>query len=578
MKKKLILASSEKLLDKKYLNYCISNDIYSLNNNHLKKFKIRVPNSHWSQTSKKKKDYIYLKKLYYYVLKELVNYLNSFHAIKYNENQWHTILGPWLNYIIPILWDRWETINVFEKKFGYIKNITIPHNQKNYTTSNDFTDFIEKSQRQDWNSEIYKSIIDFKKKWKPIYQRKKIKNDSKKNIPNKSFNIIDRLLFYFQKIFLNKKNFIFVKSNFEKNFYIQIFIKNFIFTRFYNEFEKKFEFNGTISQKRKKNLFLKPLKKKNFENYLSKIIVETIPASYLENFKLYLDEAKKINIKSNFVLTAFKHYDNDLFKIWIANEKIKLISCLHGGNIEKEFFFDSWSKYSYKYITWNKDKLNKNKINLPVNFLLFRKKSKNREYMKKNKIVFLLPHPKIKPLRLVDGFFCFEVLNIIDNWNSFYKILNINIKKNLYWRLGPFEDEWQILEKLKNKIPKINISKEKKFDKEALNSRLIIHVDIQTTFLETMFMNIPSVVLAHNKFWNVSKKSAFILKKLKDANILFYKYEDMVDHINKNYSNLDRWWESKKVQTIRSNYLRHSGAPNSTSAKKEWFYFLKKLN
>ena len=90
MKKKLILASSEKLLDKKYLNYCISNDIYSLNNNLLKEFKIRVPNSHWSQTSKKKRDYIYLKKLYYYVLKDLAKYLNSFHAIKYNENQYLT--------------------------------------------------------------------------------------------------------------------------------------------------------------------------------------------------------------------------------------------------------------------------------------------------------------------------------------------------------------------------------------------------------------------------------------------------------------------------------------------------------
>ena len=148
----------------------------------------------------------------------------------------------------------------------------------------------------------------------------------------------------------------------------------------------------------------------------------------------------------------------------------------------------------------------------------------------------------------------------------------------MYWRLGPFEDDWRILEKLIDKIPKINISKEKKFTKEALNSRLIIHVDIQTTFLETMFMNIPSVILAHSKFWNVSKKSALILKKLKDANILFYNYEEMVDHINKNYSNLDKWWESKKVQAIRSNYLRHSGAPNSNSAKKEWFDFIKKFN
>ena len=43
MKKKLILASSEKLLDKNYLNYAISRDIYSLGQNDLKKFKIKTP-------------------------------------------------------------------------------------------------------------------------------------------------------------------------------------------------------------------------------------------------------------------------------------------------------------------------------------------------------------------------------------------------------------------------------------------------------------------------------------------------------------------------------------------------------
>ena len=62
-----------------------------------------------------------------------------------------------------------------------------------------------------------------------------------------------------------------------------------------------------------------------------------------------------------------------------------------------------------------------------------------------------------------------------------FQKLNTNIK-NLYWRLGPFPDEWGILEKLNNKIQNINLSKEKNFEKDVLNARLSIHVDIQTTF------------------------------------------------------------------------------------------------
>jgi len=580
MKKKLILASSKKLLDKNYINYSISRDIYSLSHKDLKKFRIKAPHSHWKYNQKKKKDYIYLKKLYYSVLKDLVKYLNSYHSIRYNRNQWHIILGPWLNYIIPILWDRWETVNVFEKKFGYIKNIVIPENPKDYLVSYDFINFIEKSQRQDWNAEIFKSIIDFKKKkWSPVYKKKKIYNNYfVKKKSSKLLNTIDKILLFFQKLFLIRDNYIFTKTNFEKKFYFEAFFKHLIISRLYTEFDKDINVNLNRPDRKDKTLILKPVKFKSFENYLSKILIITIPLSYMENFKINLNYIKKIKIKSKIVLTAFKHHENDLFKIWVANEKKKLVSCLHGGNIEKEFFFDSWSKYSYKYISWNKDKLYKNQINLPVNFLIFRKKFENKEYLYKDKIIFLLPHAELKPLRLVDGLFCFEVLECFDRWISFYKILDDNKKKFMYWRLGPFPDEWRILEKLKNKIQNINFSKEKNFEKDLLKARLSIHVDIQTTFLETMYMNIPSVVIMNNNFWNISKKSLLILKKLKNANILFNNHKDLANHINKYYSNIDDWWESKKVQKIRLDYLRYSGAPRSVKAKKEWLNFLKKLN
>ena len=109
---------------------------------------------------------------------------------------------------------------------------------------------------------------------------------------------------------------------------------------------------------------------------------------------------------------------------------------IHGGNIEKEFFFNSWQRYSYNYITWNKDKIKKNQINLPVNFLLYRKKRKNRNYLKKKQLIFLLPHAETKPLRLVDGLFCSEVLEGVEKWSNFYKNLDPDIKDNILWRLG----------------------------------------------------------------------------------------------------------------------------------------------
>ena len=50
-----------------------------------------------------------------------------------------------------------------------------------------------------------------------------------------------------------------------------------------------------------------------------------------------------------------------------------------------------------------------------------------------------------------------------------------------------------------------------------------------------MFMNIPSFILYNDNFWNVSNKGKSIIKKLKEANILFYNSNDLIRHINKNY-------------------------------------------
>ena len=49
MKKKLILASSDILLEKKIMNICIAEDIYSLQETTLQKYNIATISSHWKK-------------------------------------------------------------------------------------------------------------------------------------------------------------------------------------------------------------------------------------------------------------------------------------------------------------------------------------------------------------------------------------------------------------------------------------------------------------------------------------------------------------------------------------------------
>ena len=61
MRKKLILASSDILLEKNFKNICITEDIYSLKKANIKKYDISTIFSHWKKNLKKKRLFIFKK-------------------------------------------------------------------------------------------------------------------------------------------------------------------------------------------------------------------------------------------------------------------------------------------------------------------------------------------------------------------------------------------------------------------------------------------------------------------------------------------------------------------------------------
>ena len=112
--------------------------------------------SHWKKKSKKRlfifKDCV----IQSLITSKFIKYLSFF---EFKQKKMAFNFRTWLNYAIPILWDRWEAVQTI-KKF-IIKNINVAENHEGYLKSVDFNDFIDKSQCQSWNSEIFKSIIDF---------------------------------------------------------------------------------------------------------------------------------------------------------------------------------------------------------------------------------------------------------------------------------------------------------------------------------------------------------------------------------------------------------------------------------
>ena len=125
-----------------------------------------------------------------------------------------------------------------------------------------------------------------------------------------------------------------------------------------------------LPSQRNFNLNLDFLGTDNFKRFISSNLIKFIPAAHLENFKLIKEISDKIQIKTKVIMTANAHFANEVFKVWLAEQKLlnkKLIISEHGGAIRSKFsMFDHEESISDKKIVWGIPRSIKH-IRLPPN-------------------------------------------------------------------------------------------------------------------------------------------------------------------------------------------------------------------
>ena len=88
------------------------------------------------------------------------------------------------------------------------------------------------------------------------------------------------------------------------------------------------------SHKISKRKNIKYKTKKDFENFIIKILPNYIPTEFIENYKIINYQIKKIKIKSNKIVVGRSLWENTIKKFWVAskiNNGSKLFIAEHGG-------------------------------------------------------------------------------------------------------------------------------------------------------------------------------------------------------------------------------------------------------
>ena len=258
-----------------------------------------------------------------------------------------------------------------------------------------------------------------------------------------------------------------------------------------------------------------------------------------------------------------------------------MIGSQHGGNYGnlKATFMAPNEYYHDAFLTWgwtSQNEYNANFIDLPSPYLSKIKRKRNSIKTISNEIVMVGTYMNIFSYRLDTTPQPLQQLSYRKDKLNFLKELNIEILSLLKYRpymysKGAISD----LAYFDAKVPGLKIITSN-FENEMLRANVLILDHPITSFLVAIAANIPFICFWDENAWGLSRQSQPYFNSFKKAGVLFNNGIDAARQLNKQYSNIDEWWNGDEIQKARrlfeDNYAR-----NSKKWRKEWIKMLKKI-
>ena len=305
-----------------------------------------------------------------------------------------------------------------------------------------------------------------------------------------------------------------------------------------------------------------------FAEFLAKSVSRHLPTVYLEGFKNLTEQTFSENVLSTPPRAIFTNtllHRSEQFKLWcatfVAQGKTKLFSGQHGGGYGI-YRFPNWSELNEHaivdgFLGWGKFKSSGIDLGSCV--------QANLDNYKPNSLGKLL-----------------VVLGPVTRQQNNFNLGNVHCNSSYYKSINEFLQALDV-EKLSSVVvrPKIAHAKGKparvsgsqiseifgksiKLDlgSESLEyslseSRLAVVTYNETTIPVNLMANFPTIALWDPKYVRLNDHAAVVYDELLKAKILFHTPTDAAHHIATIWSEVDKWWRSKIVQSARLNYCDH---------------------
>jgi CMP-N,N'-diacetyllegionaminic acid synthase len=517
-------------------------------------------------------DINYLENKYEKYIKELTFILNNLHGTNYSKNFWQKSFGLGFRRYLHMSYD------------GYLYSKSQDDNAiESILSCEDYKvpiDFEEHRQFfQNTNMGSYQLYSIYLKTFHPDeynFSSKSEEPDSQKVNIQKKYSIWNRIKkIDFDKIFKRVLKFLYknkkpkvliLDSYFSNKHRNELYIKTSGLIADYQL--EQIQQENSFNIKKRFNCFNSINAEDDFDRYFKNYLIHTFPKFFVENFDTNLNHYKNLvaDLSTNYIISEGWISNTHLSFFLALAKEIKNIKHIYNEHnyLEHQFignhnFLIADMVDVFYTLGWQADDQHNN---MKKGASLFPFVEKNYKFNNDNMILYISASPskKIEEFNSAygeNGENGFYYLKFIE---KFFKILKPKICEQLLYRAYPSREDW--LEHSKDDY--IDFKKIKNIDdfkfhgkKMMLNSKLVIIDYLATSYLESLTMNIPTIIFWNQDTYYLTDEYNDFFDELVSCGICQTSPKKAAKFVNELVENdsIEEWWYSDKTQNARKAFL-----------------------
>ena len=550
--------------------WCVSGDIW----NEYQRSEIQVLDYHWDDRELAHSDALRLFKLHHGIIEKLAAYLNDVHDVSFSVRFWDILVGQWLIYFVPIVYDRYRCV---QTAFNHLQKEEVDvvwlYKQEclDSQSSWDFLDFQSRFSSDYWNQILLQDIIEeleIAVHKHPFETTSKDFDTSRiKQFTEQTCGATKRLSFatlvikglefltpYFKKYC--RYFFYGERLSPKELFFIQLSLRQ---LPFFWTTPESIKFISAERQKSGLNIELSDDLgfEKEFLSLVSQLIIEYIPFAYLEGFKGLYDSLTRagwpVRKHGLYIHTSTAYATDEAFKLFAA-------SCVDKGSK----YYISQHGGGYGSTKWQIDE--QHQISIADQFLAW------GDWGKANDLATMgFDNAKIFS-KLTPDVSGDLLLPILTQPRYFYRALSnplgsiqyFNSLESLCRLLNLLPEPIQSKSKLRLQVPNNYLSREEAFLKKyakvgiedavesifdrLAKSRLCLCHYHSTTLLETLYSNFPTIIFLDLRYFEIRTESEPFFRALANVGIFHTEAEQCAEFIGKVWDDIDGWWYLNDTQ------------------------------